>query len=313
MTADGQDGHDEAASRPPDAAARPRAPGMADAAGRMALFPARVAARRWRHQLEGAAEEVLATPEIERLVDRALAGPLPEAVVRSLARHQVVERMGAELAETGEVDRLLRRLLASDEMRRALTTVVTSAEVRAMVRQETGGVVEEVFEDVRASTIRLDERVAQAVRRDRAEARGPYAGLASRAVALAADVVLLAAVTLSAVGIVALVASLAGGLSNRISGFLLGGAWVIVAFAYFTLSWAAGGQTIGMRFLGLRVQTGTGEPPSGPRSFARMVGLVLSIAPAFAGFIPVLFDSRRRSLADFIAGTTVVYDESPTA
>src|SRR5215211_5217268 len=306
MTADGQDGHDEAASRPPDAAARPRAPGMADAAGRMALFPARVAARRWRHQLEGAAEEVLATPEIERLVDRALAGPLPEAVVRSLARHQVVERMGAELAETGEVDRLLRRLLASDEMRRALTTVVTSAEVRAMVRQETGGVVEEVFEDVRASTIRLDERVAQAVRRDRAEARGPYAGLASRAVALAA-------VPLSAVGIVALVASLAGGLSNRISGFLLGGAWVIVAFAYFTLSWAAGGQTIGMRFLGLRVQTGTGEPPSGPRSFARMVGLVLSIAPAFAGFIPVLFDSRRRSLADFIAGTTVVYDESPTA
>src|SRR5215211_3917367 len=92
MTADGQDGHDEAASRPPDAAARPRAPGMADAAGRMALFPARVAARRWRHQLEGAAEEVLATPEIERLVDRALAGPLPEAVVRSLARRAAVGR-----------------------------------------------------------------------------------------------------------------------------------------------------------------------------------------------------------------------------
>ena len=40
-----------------------------------------------------------------------------------------------------------------------------------------------------------------------------------------------------------------------------------------------------------------------------MVGLVLSIALLFIGFVRVLFDERRRGLADFMAGTTVLYDE----
>ncbi len=40
-----------------------------------------------------------------------------------------------------------------------------------------------------------------------------------------------------------------------------------------------------------------------------MIGLVLSIVPLFAGFLPVLFDRRRRGLADMLAGTVVVNDE----
>jgi hypothetical protein len=36
---------------------------------------------------------------------------------------------------------------------------------------------------------------------------------------------------------------------------------------------------------------------------------VLSITLLFIGFVPVLFDDRRRGLADFMAGTTVTYDE----
>ena len=42
----------------------------------------------------------------------------------------------------------------------------------------------------------------------------------------------------------------------------------------------------------------------------RFVGLVLSIVPLFAGFLPVLFTKRRRGLADFLAGTVVVYDRT---
>jgi uncharacterized RDD family membrane protein YckC len=30
--------------------------------------------------------------------------------------------------------------------------------------------------------------------------------------------------------------------------------------------------------------------------------------PLFAGFVPVLFTERRRGLADFMAGTVVLYD-----
>ena len=46
------------------------------------------------------------------------------------------------------------------------------------------------------------------------------------------------------------------------------------------------------------------------RSLVRLVGLLLSIVPLGAGFIPVLFTERRRGLADFLAGTVVVYDEA---
>ena len=35
----------------------------------------------------------------------------------------------------------------------------------------------------------------------------------------------------------------------------------------------------------------------------------LAIIPCFAGFVPVLFDSRRRALQDYMAGTVVVFDK----
>jgi hypothetical protein len=35
----------------------------------------------------------------------------------------------------------------------------------------------------------------------------------------------------------------------------------------------------------------------------------VAIAVAFLGFVPVLVDDRRRALQDFLAGTTVLYDE----
>src|SRR5437870_5567898 len=77
-------------------------PGLADTAGRAAFYPARVAARAWRRPLESAADEVLSAPEIARIVDRALAGSLPEELARSLVRHRVLERVVQELAASGE-------------------------------------------------------------------------------------------------------------------------------------------------------------------------------------------------------------------
>ena len=56
--------------------------GLTDAAGRAALYPARAAARVWRGQLEDVADEMLSAPEIARVIDRALAGPLPEEIAR---------------------------------------------------------------------------------------------------------------------------------------------------------------------------------------------------------------------------------------
>jgi len=49
------------------------------------------------------------------------------------------------------------------------------------------------------------------------------------------------------------------------------------------------------------------------RAIVRTVGLALAIIPLFAGFIPALFDGRRRALPDYLAGTVVLYDDTVPA
>ncbi len=128
------------------------------------FFPARVAARAWRGGIESAAEDVVSAPEIARIVDSALAGPLPEEIARSLVRHRVIERVVAELAATGELERLIGqslgsaqtleltdRVLASDEMQRVLQSIASSPELRRAVTRQSAGLAEDVVAGVRRS------------------------------------------------------------------------------------------------------------------------------------------------------------------
>jgi uncharacterized RDD family membrane protein YckC len=111
------------------------------------------------------------------------------------------------------------------------------------------------------------------------------------------------------VAAVALVQSLVGDLRPQwLVNTLVGSGWTLIAVAYFVLFWSTTGQTPGMRVVRLRVRRPAGGTPSIGRSALRLVGLVLSVIPMFLGFLPVLFDGRRRGLADFLAGTVVVYD-----
>jgi uncharacterized RDD family membrane protein YckC len=47
------------------------------------------------------------------------------------------------------------------------------------------------------------------------------------------------------------------------------------------------------------------------QALVRVIGLVLSILPLFAGFLPVLFNDRRRGLADWMANSVVVRAPPP--
>jgi uncharacterized RDD family membrane protein YckC len=298
--------------------------GLAGAAGRAAFFPARAAARAWRGPIEEVVDEVLSAPEIARVVDRALAGSLPEEFARSLVRHRVLERIVAELAASGELERLANsalaspqtleltdRVLASDQTQRALRHVASSPELREAIARQTTGLADEVIGGVRTSAARLDERAEQLVRRPPRTEPPIYGGIASRAIALATDAALTIVIFMSVVGIAALVASLVGGLRPAwLAGALLSSGWILVAGTYFVLFWRAAGQTPGMRLLRLRVRRADGNTPSVGRSLVRLAGLVLAIVPLFAGFVPVLFTERRRGLPDFLAGTVVVYDDT---
>jgi uncharacterized RDD family membrane protein YckC len=299
-------------------AARRKREGIADSAGRAAFYPARVAARAWRGRFESAADEVLAAPEIARVLDRALAGSLPEELAQSLIRHQVIERVVRELAASGELERMIERalaspqtleltdrVLASEEMQRVLKSTASSPELRHAIASQSTGLAEEVVGGARRAAARADQRAPS-----RSQV---YAGVASRGLALAIDSLVALVIFACGSALVSVIGSLVGGVgSGWLAGFLLGTGWTLFAGAYFALFWSAAGQTPGMRLMRLRVSRPGGSGISLGRAIIRVIGLFLAIIPLFAGFIPALFDRQRRALPDYLAGTVVVYDDTRT-
>lgn len=139
--------------------------------------------------------------------------------------------------------------------------------------------------------------------------RVAYAGIATRAVALALDVVIANVLVLGGAAIISLVGSLVPDVQfDTLFKVLAAAAWVVELVAYFAFFWSTTGQTPGMRAMGIRVlDADEVRPLRLMQSLVRVVGLVLAIIPLFAGFLPVLVDDRRRALQDFLAGTVVVY------
>ena len=68
-----------------------------------------------------------------------------------------------------------------------------------------------------------------------------------------------------------------------------------------------------MEMIGIQVRDPAGKPPSVRRAFVRALVMGFSIAILFLGYLPVLFDRRRRGLPDIAAGTEVVYAPQRTA
>ena len=135
-----------------------------------------------------------------------------------------------------------------------------------------------------------------------------YAGVVSRAVALAIDAAVVQGALVLIAAMVTLIGSLVGGLRLDTAGQVIAAvAWVLATASYFVVCWSATGQTLGMRAMELRVLTTLGLTPRPARSIVRVLWLGLCIVPFFAGFVPVLFDARRRGVHDMVAGTFVVH------
>ena len=64
-----------------------------------------------------------------------------------------------------------------------------------------------------------------------------------------------------------------------------------------------------MHLLRVRVRHGSDRSLSVGRALVRVLATWISIVPFFAGYLPVLFDPRRRGLPDLLAGTEVVYSD----
>jgi len=140
----------------------------------------------------------------------------------------------------------------------------------------------------------------------------PYAGVATRAVGLTADSLIVQGGLLILAAMTSLVAQLVGGVHLGTVGKLIAAsAWAIITATYFVTFWAVDGQTPGMRAMHITVTKADDDAPPGfVRSLIRVVGLTLCILSLGLGFVPVLFDSRRRGLHDLLSGTVVRYTET---
>jgi uncharacterized RDD family membrane protein YckC len=135
-----------------------------------------------------------------------------------------------------------------------------------------------------------------------------YVGLATRAIAFAFDAAvidLVAIVTALGVSLILSLLHLPSSLHAFLTG-LAGAAFVLWAVGYFVVFWSATGQTPGSRLMQIRVLATDGTVVKPRRALVRCAGTVLAALPLFAGFVPILFDARRRGFQDHLARTVVV-------
>ena len=137
-----------------------------------------------------------------------------------------------------------------------------------------------------------------------------YEGLVTRAIAFAIDAAIIDLVAIVVAGAVALALSVLSVSTNSLDTILIavGGALFLAwSVAYFVTFWSTTGQTPGSRLMRITVRTADdGDVLSPRRAAVRFVGLVLAAIPLGAGFVPILFDERRRGFQDMLAGTVVV-------
>jgi uncharacterized RDD family membrane protein YckC len=82
----------------------------------------------------------------------------------------------------------------------------------------------------------------------------------------------------------------------------------LLSQAYFVVGWARGGQTLGMKMLGIRVvRDRDGGRVGWGAAILRLIGLTISYAVVL-GVIWIFIDRRRRGWHDLLAGTLVIAD-----
>jgi uncharacterized RDD family membrane protein YckC len=135
-----------------------------------------------------------------------------------------------------------------------------------------------------------------------------YVGLVTRVVAVVIDAAI--------ISLVAIIVGVGAGLIlallhlpqkfDALVAAIGAGASILWTIGYFVAFWSVTGQTPGNRVMQIRVITTSGERLKPRRALLRCGGVVLAAIPLFAGFLPILYDSKRRGLQDHLARTFVV-------
>jgi uncharacterized RDD family membrane protein YckC len=267
--------------------------------------------------IELAAEEAMVaaveSEAVERAIARVLKGPVVEEAVHGALESDAVKRALIEALDSELVDEVWLRLLASDETQCLVERIAEAPEIRAAISAQSVGFVEDIGHTVGDATHRIDDALERVVRRvlrrpQRPEPT-PCAGAVTRALALGLDALLVNLAFSGLAAVAAIIASAFNG-GNGVSDLALvfgSGAWLVLGGLYLIGFWSLAGQTLGMRFLGIRLAVaGQGLPAR--RSIRRLIGLGLGAITFGIGYLGILFNERRRGWQDRMAGVDVVYE-----
>ena len=238
---------------------------------------------------------------VNRAIDRALTGDAAsDAVERAL--------------ESESVKRAWDRVLESDEAQKLVERVAEAPEVRSAITSQGVGLLEDVRRSARRAARRLDdaaERVVRgALRRPVRPQRPPYAGAATRALAIVLDGAILNGILLLISTLLALLISSVfsvEGDSKTVTIAFGATAWVVAAGLYLAVFWSLAERTPGMTFFGLRILSDDGGRVPPRQDLRRLTGFVLALIPFGLGFVGILTDERRRGWHDRHAHTLVYY------
>jgi hypothetical protein len=225
-------------------------------------------------------------------------------MVDELMRSGELDKLVTEVVESTRTAELVDRALSSPATEQALRRVLAGPEVRDALTRQTVTFGDELLArfDVGCATSTIGSGGRPAGRGGQLLGSGqPCARARDRRGSGECRVFFVA-------GLLAIIGSFFGGIRPEwLAAALLSLGEVLAAAGYFILCWSSLGQTPGMRLMHVRVASTAGTRLSEGRSVVRFLGLVLAVVPMFAGFIPALFDSRRRALPDYLAGTVVTY------
>jgi uncharacterized RDD family membrane protein YckC len=267
--------------------------------------------------VEVAAEEAIVSAveseAVERAIARVLEGPVVEEAVQGALDSPAVKKVIVETLDSELVDEVWRRLLAGPQVQQLVERIAEAPEVRSAIASQSVGLLGDIGRQIAKLARDLDNAAERVLRRIFFRRRRPLptnrAGVVTRGVAFVIDAVIINLFFTVIAGAATLLATFFGGSGDGVpKGAIAVGsfAWLAVVSVYLCGFWALAGQTPGMRFLGIRLDER--RLPLG-RAFRRLIGLGLSFVTLGIGFLGIVFGESRRSWADRMGRTEVIYDE----
>jgi uncharacterized RDD family membrane protein YckC len=272
--------------------------------------------------IESAVEEAIVraieSEATENAIARVINGPVIEQAVSEAMASEAVEKAIIEALDSEMTERIWDHVLDGPHTQRLIERIAEAPEVRAAIAAQGIGLIGDLGYQVSRVTRVIDfigERIVRRVLfRSLRETPTARTGFFTRALAIGIDLLIVN-------GSLAVLGAVISWLSDSIgitsgqeipSAMLAVGAllWFLTASLYLIVFWSLSGQTIGLRFLDIRMER-YGSFRIGRRAAVRrLVGFWLSAAAFGIPFLTVLVRIDRRGFHDRL-GDTMVYFIDP--